>query len=279
MESVLVLGGGGVLGYAWECGMMAGFAETADPFAFDAYLGTSAGAIAGAQLASGRLPEHAADPERRRVPVYGDFDMQVLGKIFGIWGRMDRTTVAQAAAIGAIARDVARDKESLWIESMADMVHVRDWPDKALLIAAVDTATGERSTLDRSCGAELARAVAASAAVPGMFPSVDVGGRLYMDGQVHSSTNADLLLPYRPRRVTLLVPTNVVSGGGIGGHADRMLNAEVEMLRAAGCEVTVKTPSADDMRRIGGYGLMDASCAAAAYKVGLERGREWGKEP
>ena len=67
MARALVLGGGGLVGVAWESVLIAGFAQGGvDLGQADFILGTSAGAIVGARLASGvcatRLAEAALDP-------------------------------------------------------------------------------------------------------------------------------------------------------------------------------------------------------------------------
>lgn len=278
VKSALVLGGGGTVGYAWECGVLAGLAETFDPCAFDAFLGTSAGAIAGCQLAGGSLPKPAAKPEQNRTPSFPEVDMQLLARVFSIWSRIQHTTTEQTAAIGKIARELPRQHETTWIATVSAMTGVKTWPSKRLFISAVDAESGERRAFDRSSGADIARVVAASASIPGRFPCVEIEGRFYMDGQVYSSTHADLLAPYAPLRVAILVPTNKATGGAIGGQAERMLEQEVELLRSKGCEVTIKTPSSEDATRIGGNGLMDAKATPEAYAVGLETGRQWGSE-
>ncbi len=52
--AALVLGGGGITGAAWEIGMLAGLdAAGVDLSKADAVIGTSAGAIVGAQILSG----------------------------------------------------------------------------------------------------------------------------------------------------------------------------------------------------------------------------------
>ncbi len=67
-----------------------------------------------------------------------------------------------------------------------------EWPARSLLVTAVDAATGARRVLDRSSGVGLVDAVAASSAVPGVWPPVTIGGARYIDGGVWSVTNADL---------------------------------------------------------------------------------------
>src|SRR3954454_2806453 len=62
MTRALVLGGGGPLGVAWESGLISGFARAGvDLGQADSILGTSAGAIVGARLASGVASAGLAD--------------------------------------------------------------------------------------------------------------------------------------------------------------------------------------------------------------------------
>jgi NTE family protein len=278
VKSALVLGGGGLIGVAWEIGVLGGMSESIDPCAFDLYLGTSAGAIVGSQVASGRLPVFTERPQSSSAMALATVDMQTLQEIFTRWGGMTLSTPAEIIPIGRIARGVARDQEAAWIARIADSIEVTEWPEKPLLISVVDTESGERRALTQRDGVPLTRAVAASATVPGMFPSVEIAGRFYMDGQVYSSTHADLLLPFAPERVAIIAATNRFNAQGIGKHAERMLDFEVEQLRSRGCKVAVKTPSAEDVAQIGGYGLMDGSRMAAAHAVGLTMGRAWGLE-
>src|SRR3712207_6730517 len=57
-RTALVLGGGGITGIAWEVGMLAGLADAGiDLTGADLVVGTSAGSVVGAQLASGAEPE------------------------------------------------------------------------------------------------------------------------------------------------------------------------------------------------------------------------------
>jgi hypothetical protein len=56
-----------------------------------------------------------------------------------------------------------------------------------------------------------------------------------------------------------------------------MLEREVQVLREAGIEVLVRTPSAEDVTRFGGN-LMDAARTPEAYAVGFTTGRAWASE-
>jgi NTE family protein len=66
------------------------------------------------------------------------------------------------------------------------------WPDRTLLLSAVEAGTGAFTVFTRESGASLLHAVAASCAVPGVWPPVTIGGLRYIDGGVRSGTNADL---------------------------------------------------------------------------------------
>jgi NTE family protein len=78
------------------------------------------------------------------------------------------------------------------IEVIASRLPSTEWPERQLLVTGVDAATGEFVTWDRDSGVPLVSAVAASCAVPVIWPTVTIGGRRFMDGGVRSGTNADL---------------------------------------------------------------------------------------
>src|SRR5881394_3611047 len=59
----LVLGGGGPVGIAWECGLLAGLAQAGvDLGTADHIMGTSAGSFVGVRLAMGQPASGLADP-------------------------------------------------------------------------------------------------------------------------------------------------------------------------------------------------------------------------
>jgi NTE family protein len=55
------------------------------------------------------------------------------------------------------------------------------------LVLAIDVTAGERVIFDRTSGAGLVDAVAASCGVPAVWPPVTIGERQFMDGGVGSS--------------------------------------------------------------------------------------------
>jgi NTE family protein len=66
------------------------------------------------------------------------------------------------------------------------------WPDRDLRVPVVDADTGEFVVLDRHGDVDLVTAVAASCAVPLVWPPVCADGRRFVDGGVRSTANADV---------------------------------------------------------------------------------------
>lgn len=286
-KRALVLGGGGMIGVAWEAGLCRGlFERGVDLRECDAFVGTSAGAITCSQLAAGQLPPGPSDQR----PTGGEganvdmsrIDMKALGKAFTKWSQIQRTTPADAREIGLVARVLYRETEASWVQGITAVAGgPTAWPTKPFFISAVDTESGERAAFDGEHGVEIGRAIAASAAVPGIFASVEIDGKLYMDGQVHSSTHADVLLNHprakKAAEVIIAMPTNSSTAPGIGAHAEREVTAEIELLKAAGCIVRFITPTAEHAIRLG-KNLMDASKMPDAYAVGVETGHALASE-
>jgi NTE family protein len=70
----------------------------------------------------------------------------------------------------------------------------------------VDAETGEAQVFDRDSGVPLLDAVAASCAVPMVWPPITINGHRYIDGGVRSATNADLAAGCD--RVVVLAPVD-----------------------------------------------------------------------
>jgi NTE family protein len=133
----------------------------------------------------------------------------------------------------------------------------REWPDRALTVTAVDAATGEFRTFDRDSGVPLVPAVAASCAVPGVYPPVTIDGRRYVDGGMRSAANADLAAGYE--RVVVLAPIT----RGVGPMAS--VDAQVSGMVA---RVAVVSPDEAGRRAIG-RNVLDP----AARRPSAEAGR------
>ncbi len=161
------------------------------------------------------------------------------------------------AWIGGQARAATtRFTEASRLEVIASRLPVPEWPDRPLLLTAVDTLDGSFVSWGRAAGVPLPVAVAASCAVPWVYPLVSIGGRRYMDGGVRSSTNADLARGHD--LVVILAPM------GATPATSRALEEEVSGLRAGGSRVEVVVPDASALEQMGSNPLDPARRAGAA---------------
>lgn len=193
----LVLGGGGIFGIAWELGMLTGLADAGLNVIADAdvLVGTSAGSTVAAQVTSGTSLEELY--ERQLAPPEGEltapFDSAKMQGVFVDAIRAGSTGQERRARIGKLALTTDTVPESARIEVIRQRLPRHTWPEQDLRVVAVDAETGEPSVFDRSSGVGLVDAVAASCAVPGIWPPVSINGRRFVDGGIRSTTNADLV--------------------------------------------------------------------------------------
>lgn len=81
---------------------------------------------------------------------------------------------------------------------------VRGWPSRDLRVTAVNALTCDLRVFDRDSRIGLVNAVAASCAVPMIWPPVTIGGSRHVDGGVRSVNNLSLAAGYE--RVLLMAP-------------------------------------------------------------------------
>jgi len=288
MKRALVLGGGGLVGIAWEMGIVAGLAEAGvDLRDADLIVGTSAGSVVGTSLAHGRDPA-ALEESRRgaaaRPPGSVPPDVATLTAVFQLWASFDEMTQDACAQVGRLALAAKTVPEDEWLAGFA----ANDWPGwpaKPLLITAVDCESGAFKVFDRHSGVEIHTAVAASCSVPGMVPPVTVGGRRYIDGGVRSGTSADLAQRIEPDRVLIIAPLGSPGAdAGIGKVIAKQIAREKGELEGVGAKVCVIQLDEAAREAVGGN-LMDparaapASDAARAHvrRVATEVREWWGK--
>ncbi|GAA0463954.1 patatin-like phospholipase family protein [Streptomyces olivaceiscleroticus] len=277
--TALVLGGGGVTGIGWEIGMLAGLAEAGvNLCSADVVIGTSAGSLVGAQLTSGQLTLEELYERQLAGPSGGPSVGASAGAVGiaqggGAPARMGAVSMARFAAIALRSRDAVTfgarmgrlalaartGPENTQRAVIAGRLLSQEWPARRLMITAVDAYTGERSAFDGGSGVKLADAVAASCAVPGVWPPVTIGDRRWIDGGVHSCANADLAAGYG--RVVVIAP--MASGGGPVATP----RAQAARLAADGAEVLVVTPDRA-ARAAFGRNVLDPSKRAAAARAG-----------
>jgi NTE family protein len=274
MKRLVVFGGGGSVGVAWETGIAAGLlAGGLDLRDADAFIGTSAGAVVSANLAHGRDPRETLRRLREESPppAAGEWerDAATIGEIFRIWGGGEATTTEGRARVGALALEAKTMPEDVWLTGY-ERNEWPGWPAKRLLACAVECETGEFRRFDASSGVPFVRAVAASCTIPGIFPPVAIGGLHYIDGAVRSWTTADIALDEQPERVLIIAPAGV-PGPGVRGLAARQVVEEMAALAAAGVEA--RLVELDDAARPLAENLMDASRREAIAAAGEAQAR------
>ncbi|MDJ0462356.1 patatin-like phospholipase family protein [Streptomyces sp. H27-C3] len=262
-DTALVLGGGGLTGIGWEAGIVHGLAEAGvDLSTADVVVGSSAGSILGAQLTSGRLtlPELY---ERQLADPAGEMPGHIGAGTFLRFARAmltSRTPEAYGEKLGRFALDADTPDEAERRAVIARRLVSHDWPERSLRISAVDALTGALRIFDKDSGVPVVDAVAASCAVPGVWPPVTIGGRKWIDGAVHSPANAHLAAGYR--RVVVIAPI------ASGARAILTPRAQAALLAADGARVEVISPDAA-ARKAFGHNTLDPARRAAAARAGL----------
>jgi NTE family protein len=277
----LVLGGGGSAGNAWEIGVIAGLFEAGlDVTEADLIIGTSAGSTAAAQITSATPTELlaailAAAPQPRTGSVGSDRRRARVGPVVD---QMERTSRIIAAAEGAadmrrrigaaaLEMDAASDGsgQKRWRATVAARLPSQRWPERMVLITAVDAHTGEPVVFDRHGGVDLVDAVAASCASG--FP-YSIGDSRYIDGGYRRNENADLAAGYA--RVLVLSPFGGRSRHPLDWGMD--LATQVDELRARGSRVETIFPDSNSENMFGAN-AMDLSLRPPAARAGYNQGR------
>lgn len=194
----LVLAGGGIAGIAWETGFLLGVQDEAPSVArrlldADVLLGTSAGSAVAAQISSGtpleELYARQLAPTTQEIPPR--IDIEQLIELFEHANDAGIPMIDRLRWIGEHAVSAPTVTEDARRSVIAQRLPSHHWPDRRLEVTAIDVETGERVVFDRNSGVSLVDAVAASCAVPVVWPAVTIGERQFIDGGVGSTANVD----------------------------------------------------------------------------------------
>jgi NTE family protein len=264
VSRALVLGGGGIAGIAWHTGVLHGMAAVGtDVTDADFIVGTSAGATVTAQIGSG-LPL-ASWYRQQAEPAFQNEELRPAGMSTAeLWDTMIRLheeitdPVERRRRIGALALAAETVTEATRRAVIAGRLRGSTWPERAIATVAVDASSGDRRVFDAGSGVELTDAVAASSAVPGVWPPVTIGGSRYVDGGVYSLCNADLAAGHE--QVLVIAPM-----------ADPELDAQVELLRTTG-QVELLSPDEDSLAAFGTDPL-DPAVRSPTARAGYRQGQ------
>ena len=282
VKTAVVLGAGGFTGQAFHLGALCALQEATgfDARAADVVVGTSAGSIVAAGLRGGLSAS--------------DLSAEMLGDELSEEGRRLRAAArtqveavngAPAEAPGGGLRPLdplvllSAVRRPLGVRPVAVLssllpqgrtetepiarglryLHGDTWPDRDLRICAVRARDARRVVFGtpRAPKTDVGTAVAASCAIPAYFAPVRLDGQAYVDGGVHSHTNADVVLRDEPELVVVLSPMSVGPRAGLRPdlgvrlHMRRVVGREVRRLRRAGAQVVVVQPSGADLDVMG----------------------------
>lgn len=288
----LVLGAGGVTGGAFHAGVLAALADVVgwDARTAEVIVGTSAGSLTGAVLRGGLPPaDLAARAEGRPLSAEG---RRAAAKLApppqGFPLRPGRRVArGRSSAPQALARMAMRPWDvrpasvlaallppgkvsTAMITGGIEPLFGSRWPADDLWIAAVRLSDGRRVVFGRDATTSVGQAVAASCAIPSYFEPVTIDGERYVDGGVHSPTNADLVRDLRLDLVVVSSPMSIAGRPRPRAAADwavrqwcrTQLDAEAAGLRRRGTPVLAFQPTADDAALMG-LNAMDPTKRAA----------------
>ena len=293
----LAIGCGGTLGFAWTAVVLRALEEQLDwdTRTADVLVGTSAGSEIVAALGSGRTPQDlldALDGKTNADPILAAHVAEHPGSAPPIPALalpalgLVRAGIARRSPYVALAGLLPRGRgDARFLSEYGDALAGPDaWTSHpATWLVAVDVATGERVAFGSAAAPEvtLGEAVAASWAIPGWFPPVEIAGRFFLDGGAVSSVSADLLAGQPLDEVVVVAP--MTSAGGAPGRGlsriERLLRAqmtagldrEVAILEAAGIRVIRVEPGPEELDAMGpnfmDLSRRDATLAAARAHV------------
>ncbi|HEX7442621.1 MAG TPA: patatin-like phospholipase family protein [Acidimicrobiales bacterium] len=259
----LVLGGGGIAGIAWHTGVLRGLAESGiDLSSAERLVGTSAGATVAVQVGAGCS---VADLFDRQVdPASLATELTPHLSVTDLWERMapiytdSADDAERRLRLGRLALEAETVDEAVRRRVIAARLDGLDWAGDRVSVVAVEAATGRRRVFDGTSGVDVVDAVAASCAVPGVWPPVTIDGARYVDGGIWSITNSDLAPGCT--RVVVLAPI-----------PDQSMHAELAGL-GDGVATVVVTPD-DASRAAFGTDVLDPAVREPSARAGLAQGR------
>ncbi|WP_019633576.1 patatin-like phospholipase family protein [Actinomadura atramentaria] len=262
MTRALVLGGGAGIAAPWEAGLIEGFRRAGtDLGEADVIVGSSWGSFVGACLAHGadldRCIEHVIETDReQRGPGIHAALLQRMLRLLSDTSVPGRT---RRRRVGEISRRPEVVERSGRLDLITECLPATEWPDRPLIIPAVDADTGERAVWRRGDPVPLPKAVRASASWPTEFPPTEIDGNCYMDAGTYSSTNADLAEGCD--RVVVLMPMR---------HLVPPVTLRRELDRLGAAEVAVVGP--DDLAvELFALELFEPNIPDTAYAAGLRQ--------
>jgi NTE family protein len=279
----LVLGAGGVVGHAFHLGVLHALAETAewDAREADVIAGTSAGSVVAALVRAGFSSEdlyadmcgHEVSADGARLALAREHEIGPIPRRHEV-ERNRRPSVPSRSMLSRLVRGQVRASAlaaafmpigsvpSEYVTAGFRPLFSDGWPAETLWISALNLDDGRRVTFGRD-GApdvDVPTAIGASCAIPTFFKPVEIEGARYVDGGMHSPTNADVLVDEQePFDLVVISSPMSIAGRNVrfspGEPMRRVarlaLAREVARLRRAGTRVLAFQATVADAEEMG----------------------------
>lgn len=236
-RTALALAGGGPLGAIYEVGALMALSEALDGFDFndvDAYVGVSAGGFIAAGLANGLTPADLyrmfIDSDSAEIPFAPEMLLRPAMREYA--ARAARLPGLLGTAFGEILRDPLRADLTASLQRLSQAIPTgvfdnegihdflarlfsrpgtsndfRELGHRLYLVATdLDSGTSVAFGSPGHDAVPISRAVQASAALPGLYPPVEIDGRCYVDGALKKTLHASVALREGARLVFCINP-------------------------------------------------------------------------
>jgi NTE family protein len=301
-RTAVVLGAGGLTGQAYEAGVLAALHDGTgfDARSADLIVGTSAGSQVGAAMRLGIAPKDLrAFIANQPLSKAGQRIFDQIGPVPEFPPKLPRPRfqIPSARFLGSAMRHPWRSRHGIFtamlpqgafdtepFEELFRRFTGTEWCDAGLWIVGAKLPMCERVVFGRDdCDGsyDIPRAVSASCAIPGLMTPVKVGNELYVDGGIHSPTNADLVADGGYDHVIIVSPMSTNRSAlykrtvnPVRLYCRGVLAAEVRKVRKSGARVTVFQPGAATQKVMGMNALDQARCpdvAEIAYATTMRR--------
>lgn len=269
----VILGAGGQFGMAWEIGYLRGLADKGVSLRdANEFVGTSAGAQVGTVISSDAdwdtIWEEQLNYEREEANPLTDEDLADLFQKFDSIAREARTIEEWINNVSELAM---HPKVDLPETERLNMIRnslgnaVSGWT-KGLKIVVTEVETNQRRVFDKDTDVPLVKAIAASSAFQGAYPTIQIDGNHYYDGGSYSMENPDIS---DADKVVVLAADLLVL-------TPFSLSELIEKMEERGQSVHLVKPSKEVMQILAKYdnntmnGAMRKEVAEAARKQGQQ---------
>jgi predicted acylesterase/phospholipase RssA len=246
----LVCAGGGITGAVYEIGCLRALQELLGRslLDLDIYVGVSGGAFVASLLAAGVSPCEMYDEVTTRktllgaagTPLYRLGSAEVVRRMAGAPRVLRDALVTSLKGEGRSLSDLALSLFELLPPGLMDTSGIQEYLHRVfrsrlradsfdslgrqLYVVAVDLDSGETVVFGRNgfTDVPVSRAVQASAAIPGLYRPVRIGGRDYVDGGVTKTAHINLAIQNGADLVICINPIvpylNDTTRGPLRGH-------------------------------------------------------------